>query len=205
MKHVLIVAYGERPKSPRHWERIRKAEHLVCTDGAANWMVEEEVTPDVIIGDMDSIEPDIRSRLDMEHIQHLPSQENTDLDKAIQYALDHDFTHATVMAATGKREDQTVANLYLLVKYASQIHLQFLTNYSTIEAITGNYRTTVEPGQIISLLPVGFAHGVTTTGLKYPLEHETLELGSRGVSNQAEDREISVNLESGALLIFRNF
>ncbi|MBD3276067.1 MAG: thiamine diphosphokinase, partial [Candidatus Marinimicrobia bacterium] len=192
-------------KPSQHWDRIRKADHLVCTDGAANWMVEEHVTPDVIVGDMDSIQPDIRSQLDMKRIQHLPSQENTDLDKAIQYALDHDFTHATVMAATGKREDQTVANLYLLVKYESRIHLQFLTNYSTIEAITSRYQTTVEPGQTISLLPVGFAHGVTTSGLKYPLDNETLELGSRGVSNQAEDREISVNLESGALLIFRNF
>lgn len=205
MKHLLIVAYGERPKPPQHWDRIRRADHLVCTDGAANWMVAEHITPDVIVGDMDSIQPETRSQLDLECIQHLPSQENTDLDKAIQYALDHEYTNATVMAATGKREDQTVANLYLLVKYASRIQLQFLTNYSTIEAITRHYSATVEPGQTVSLVPVGFAHGVTTTGLKYPLKHETLELGSRGVSNRAEGREISVSLEAGALLIFRNF
>lgn len=205
MKHLLIVAYGERPEPPQHWNRIRRAPVVVCTDGAANWLVEENVTPDVIIGDLDSIRDDIRSQLDLDSIQHLPSQENTDLDKAIQYAIEHGYTDATVMGATGKREDQTLANFYLLVKYAEQIRIQFLTNYSTIEAITDTFSTRVEKGQIISLLPVGFAEGVTTSGLKYPLDDEPLEIGSRGVSNQASETEISVSVTSGALLIFRNF
>ncbi len=200
-----MVAYGERPRHKQHWDRIRNADPLICTDGAANWMAEEQITPHVIIGDMDSIKPEVREQWDMNRIQHISSQENTDLDKGIQYALEQNFTHATILAATGGREDQTLANMYLLARYAEKIQLQFLTNYSAIEAITSHFEGRAEPGQTISLLPVGYAEGVTTSGLKYPLQNETLEIGSRGVSNLAESDQISVSVESGTLLIFRNF
>jgi thiamine pyrophosphokinase len=98
-----------------------------------------------------------------------------------------------------------LANLYLVAKYVDKIHLQLLTNYSTIEAIIDDYSANVQPGEKISLLPVGKAVGVTTTGLEYPLENEHLELGTRGVSNRANAEKISVSVQSGALLIFRNY
>jgi len=205
MKHVVIVANGEIPKPPQHWNRIKRAHPLICTDGAANWLIERNITPDVIIGDMDSLEDNIRGGLDQDTIHHVPTQENTDLEKALDYALDHGYTAATVLAATGKREDQTLGNLYLLIKYAPDIHIQLLTNYSSIEPVTDSLTTRVDPGQTISLLPAGFAEGITTRGLKYPLNDETLELGTRGVSNQAEESEITVTVKRGALLLFRNF
>jgi len=205
MKHLIIVANGEPPVPSQHWRRIRQADPLVCTDGAANFLLERDIIPDVVIGDLDSLEEDYRARLTEQHIRHVPSQENTDLEKAIDYAIGQGYTAATILGATGKREDQTLANLYLLVKYAPRIHLQLLTNYSAIDAVTDTISLRVEPGQVISLLPVGRAEGITTGGLKYPLQDETLEVGSRGVSNQAMESEITISLQSGALLLFRNF
>lgn len=205
MKHLLIVANGERPKPEQHWNRIRRADPLVCTDGAANWLLKEGITPDVIIGDLDSISDTAKTKLDGESIHHISSQENTDLEKAILFAIDQGYTACTVLSATGKREDQTLANFYLLVKYAEEIHIQLLTNYSTIEPVARSLTTRVEKGQIISLLPVERATGVRTTGLEYSLNDETLEIGSRGVSNRAVEAEITVSLTSGTLLLFRNF
>lgn len=204
-KHVLIVANGEQPVSPQHWNRIKRAQPLICTDGAANWLLENQITPDVIIGDLDSISEGVRGGLSPEVIHHVGSQQNTDLEKALEYALDEGYDAATIIAATGKREDMTLANLYLVAKYAEKIHIQLLTNYSTIEAITDEYSSTAELGEKISLLPVGTVEGVTTTGLEYPLVNEDLELGTRGVSNRANTSQISISVKSGTLLIFRNF
>lgn len=204
-KHVLIVANGEQPVSPQHWNRIKRAHPLICTDGAANWLLEHQITPDVIIGDMDSISEEVRGGLSPDVIHHVGSQENTDLEKALEYALDEGYDAATIIAATGKREDMTLANLYLVAKYAERIHIQLLTNYSTIEAIRNHYAAKVQPGEKISLLPVGAVSGVSTTGLAYPLKNEDLDLGSRGVSNRADADEISVSVQTGTLLIFRNY
>ncbi|MBS1270915.1 MAG: Thiamine pyrophosphokinase [Candidatus Marinimicrobia bacterium] len=205
MKHVVIVANGEQPRPPQHWNRIKRATPLICTDGAANWLMENSVTPDVIIGDMDSLDEEIREQLAKESIHHVTSQQNTDLEKALLYAIDEGYTAATVLSATGKREDQTLANFYLLAKYADRLQIQLLTNYATIEPVTDSLTTRVEPGQTVSLLPVETATGVTTKGLEYPLENETLEIGTRGVSNRATADEITVSLQSGILLLFRNF
>lgn len=205
MKHLIIVANGEPPVPDQHWRRIRQADPLVCTDGAANFLLERDITPDVVIGDLDSLQEIYRTRLTDQHMHHISSQENTDLEKAIDYAVEEGYTAATILGATGKREDQTLANLYLLVKYAPRIQLQILTNYSVVDAVTDSVTLRVEPGQIISLLPVGHADGVTTAGLQYPLQNESLEIGSRGISNQAVESEITVSLQSGALLLFRNF
>ena len=204
-KHVLIVANGEQPTSPQHWNRIGRANPLICTDGAANWLIEHQVTPDVIVGDLDSISDETRSGLGPDVIHHVGSQENTDLEKALEYALDEGYEAATVIGATGKREDQTLANLYLLVKYSDRIHIQLLTNYSTIDVVADTFNAPAERGQTVSLLPVGHADGITTSGLEYPLESESLEVGTRGVSNRAIAREITVTVKSGVLLIFRNF
>jgi len=205
MKHVLIVANGEHPGPPQHWNRIKRAKPLICTDGAANWLVEKNITPDIIIGDMDSLDKEIKGRLEQESIHHVPSQQNTDLEKALIYALEEGYTAATILGATGKREDQTLANFYLLAKYADRLQIQLLTNYATIQPVTDALTTRVEPGQTISLLPVETATGVTTQGLEYSLENETLAIGTRGVSNRATGNEITVSLKSGILLLFCNF
>lgn len=204
-KHLLIVANGEQPTSPQHWNRIKRADPLVCTDGAANWLIENSVTPDVVVGDLDSISDEIRAGLAHDVIHHIGSQENTDLEKALEYVIDQGYEVATIIGATGKREDQTLANLYLVAKYADKIHIQLLTNYSTIEAITGDFIARVEKGQSISLMPVGKVEGVTTSGLEFPLHDEPLGTGTRGVSNRALAEKIHVSVRSGVVLIFRNF
>jgi thiamine pyrophosphokinase len=58
------------------------------------------------------------------------------------------------------------------------------------------------PGDIVSLIPLaGDAKGITTSGLEYPLNRETLYVGStRGVSNRLLDVEGSISLKEGILL-----
>ena len=58
------------------------------------------------------------------------------------------------------------------------------------------------PGDIVSLLPLGGpAHGVSTQGLRYPLNGETLFPDrSRGVSNEMIDAEAHVRLDGGTLI-----
>ena len=56
-------------------------------------------------------------------------------------------------------------------------------------------------GDLISLLPLGEATGITTEGLEYPLREERLGLGpARGVSNVMLGPRASVRVEQGALL-----
>ncbi len=61
------------------------------------------------------------------------------------------------------------------------------------------------PGELLTLLAIGGpAHGVRTTGLRYPLRDETLlPFSSRGVSNEFESDTASVSLTDGHLVVIR--
>jgi len=60
-----------------------------------------------------------------------------------------------------------------------------------------------EPGDCVSILPLGEARGVETEGLMYPLRRETLPPGfARGVSNKMITGAARVAVEEGALIVF---
>jgi thiamine pyrophosphokinase len=61
------------------------------------------------------------------------------------------------------------------------------------------------PGSVVSLIPLtGEVHGITYTGLKYPLEDATLPFGStRGVSNEMAGSQATVRITGGLALLVR--
>ena len=58
-------------------------------------------------------------------------------------------------------------------------------------------------GELVTLLPVGGdAVGVTTEGLRWPLDGATLRIGrSRGLSNEVVAAPASVRITNGTLLV----
>jgi thiamine pyrophosphokinase len=58
------------------------------------------------------------------------------------------------------------------------------------------------PGDTVSLIPIGGdAVGVTTSGLEYALDEETLKFGpARGVSNVLAENSAEVHVRQGLLL-----
>lgn len=60
-------------------------------------------------------------------------------------------------------------------------------------------------GEQLSLFPLtADVEGVTTTGLKYPLDNETLQFASsRGLSNEMLGTRASVSISRGILLVIK--
>jgi thiamine pyrophosphokinase len=76
---------------------------------------------------------------------------------------------------------------------------------SAVRVLRGGERLALagSVGDVVSLLPIGGdASGVTTDGLRWPLEAATLGLGrSRGLSNEIVAAPASVGLGQGTLLV----
>nr|HMS65850.1 thiamine diphosphokinase [Ignavibacteria bacterium] len=59
-------------------------------------------------------------------------------------------------------------------------------------------------GEIISLLALPIAAGITTKGLKYELKNDILEFGVReGSLNESESDTVSIEYKTGSLLLFK--
>lgn len=183
---------------------LRSRPFIICADGGANKVRSFGITPDCIIGDLDSITNATRRYYASVPVIHVARQDSTDLEKALDYLLEQRFRSAAVVGATGDRPDHTMGNFSILVKYHKKILLQFIDERCEISVIQKKIRFKTFAGQKISLVPMGKCSGVTTSGLKYPLHNEPLEPGVReGTSNEAFARTAAVSVRQGNLLLFR--
>jgi thiamine pyrophosphokinase len=163
----------------------------------------------VVVGDFDSLDPRTLEQLSSagsELVQYSIRKDFTDLELALQLAVRRGAQEILVLAALGGRWDQTLANL-LLPAAASMAGIRIRLLDSGQEIILAHPGETLQiiglPGDIVSLIPLtGDAHQITTHGLEYPLQGESLSFGStRGISNVLLDENATIYLGQGILMV----
>lgn len=183
----------------------------MAVDGGLAHLQRLGVTPDFLIGDLDSLTPEQKTAVAAANIQQItyPSQKDeTDLELALLYACEQ-FPDAEIVVAAslGGRLDQTLANLLLLAHPDLQGHtIRLLARYQRAWLLTPADSPAHIEGKIddlVSLLPLGGDVTVVyTDGLEWPLHDEKLTFGpARGVSNRLKAVSATVAISSGHLLI----
>lgn len=202
---ALIIANGEECSQEILGELLEWSPFVVVLDGAIQKVLDYGIKVDVLLGDFDR-------NIDLEEIQaqqsdiqiiHTPDQNKTDLEKAIDYLIEKGHKAANIVWATGKRADHSITNMTNLVRYKSQIKVVMIDNYSKIFPINKSFEKWYAQGTPISLIPVGFCEGISTSGLKYNIDNESLTIGFRsGNSNEAmADGFVKISFEAGELLL----
>jgi thiamine pyrophosphokinase len=209
MRRAIIFANGRMEAPPSIVKEINPSDLIIAVDGGTHHCKLLGITPNVIIGDFDSLEhEDVTTyqQAGVEIIQYPTHKNQTDLELALQLALKHRITQVFIVGALGNRWDMTIANVLLAARpdfYPLTIRILDASQELVILRGQGQIDITGRPGSIVSLIPIaGDAHGVTTQGLEYPLSDETLFFGtSRGVSNVFLHAHAKVVIRNGSLLI----
>lgn len=178
MYDALILVNGEIPH-PTIWHSL-PYRRLICTDGAANVLQETPTTPDVIIGDMDSI-ADL-PQLQFPHAQILSienDQATTDFEKALLFCQQNAFTRVICLGIFGKSPDHSLYNLSLLARFNASFELLAFAgtppHCQWIFPLRAHTHIHSAPHETLSLL--AFSNSVITThGLKWELKQSTLSL-----------------------------
>jgi thiamine pyrophosphokinase len=145
-------------------------------------------------------------------LQYPAEKDQTDLELALDYAIQQGFREILIIGALGGRLDQTLGNLSLLTnprlstpRHGSGQAFDIRLDDGVEEAFFVRSRSEVHgrPGDTVSLAPWGAAaEGVTTEGLKWPLRGETLySHKTRGISNTLLGEIATISLKSGLLLV----
>jgi thiamine pyrophosphokinase len=199
---ALIIANGTLPPPAVMRRLIASAGMVICADGGANQARRRNIRPDVIIGDFDSVVPATRKFFHSVPQIHISDQETTDLEKALLWCIGSDIPDIIITGASGDRIDHVTGALGCFRKYAGLAAIRFVDSLCQIVPVGRRLSMNVQRGTKISLIPVGACTGISTTGLRYPLRGETLELGVReGISNAASGKRVTVKVESGTLLL----
>lgn len=207
---AVIVANGPAPRPPFPRPRITDEDMVVCVDGGAGNAMALGLEPHVVIGDMDSIEADLRRHLEREgclFVEHPSRKDETDSELAVRYALSQGATELILLAALGGRIDHTLANVMLLaIPELAQIPARVIDGNQELLVVRDEVLIEGRPGDTVSLLPLtADAVGIHTEGLEYPLSDGTLEFGAaRGVSNVLVAPQARVRVQSGLLLLIHS-
>jgi thiamine pyrophosphokinase len=176
------------------------------------------VRVDVLVGDFDSLDPDLLqdAREGNTEVRAFPvDKDATDLEIAIDVAIDRlsDIQSTdrlpslfVVAGGGGERLDHFMAEVSLLLRPdLASIRVRMYHAGACFSVVRPNQPLALEAkrNETVSLIPFGDSvEGVTTSGLRFPLRNEQLlAYRTRGVSNEATESNVTISIERGALLV----
>jgi thiamine pyrophosphokinase len=203
---VVIFANGELPDPAAAHALLRDNDYLIGADGGTNHLLKMEILPDLVVGDLDSLDEDAFFELTAAEVQidqYPEDKDETDLELALHAAYEVHPDSILIVAGLGGRLDQSLAALSLLAGTQGGIDLRLDDGVEEAFICRTQAHIRGRSGEIVSLIPWGGpVSGIQTEGLRWPLIHETLYPNrTRGISNEMTGQTASVKIESGLLLI----
>ncbi|MFN0153324.1 MAG: thiamine diphosphokinase [Gaiella sp.] len=202
---VVVVASGAtgNPQPEEHDALV------IAADGGVDAARVLGLHVDVLVGDLDSATPQAVAAAEgdgVEVVRHPARKDATDLELALDEASARGAHRILVRLAPGGRLDHALSGFLLLAheRFAGTT-IDAAAGPALIHVVRSSRTLTGAVGETVTLLPVGGpAHGVTASGLEYPLHGETLEAGStRGVSNTFREPVAHVSVSRGVVLAIR--
>jgi thiamine pyrophosphokinase len=219
-RHALVVADGDVPARAAldaawpGWEA--GVVDVIAADGGLARARALDLRADLLVGDLDSLSPELAAAAEAEGMTILRARsdkDESDAELALLEAVRRGATRVTVLGAFGgPRLDHALANLWLLAHPGlagiAVVLLDARSRASLVAAPGPDGSPVLRPlpgpvGATVSLLPLGGdVTGITTTGFRFPLRDEPLRTGpARGLSNVRTAADASVAVRNGRLLV----
>lgn len=204
MRTVIVAAGGQVDHRVKSY--ISEADLLLAADGGAASILELGFVPQAVVGDFDSLDPDVVSGLgECELVRVQREKDETDTELTVRYALERGTDAITLLGALGGRIDHTLANLILLAGLAKKdIDARAITPPLAVYAVAKRLVIQGTKGDLVSVFPFqGPAEGVTEIGFKYSLADAYLDpFAVVGISNELASSEGIIEVRKGVLLVF---
>lgn len=208
MKSTIIIANGDIPsKRDINFLISSGISTIIAADGGANSCFKLGLSPDYIIGDFDSIKSKVICHFKKKsQFIKINRQNDTDVEKALKYAIKKKFKKAYLFGGTGDRLDHTICNLGIILKYFSKIQIILIHRKSILVPYNSSTKLKTVPGETISLYAFNPKTTITSSGLKYELKKSKLTFGLKeSTSNEAISNKVNLQISGGLIFIIRDF
>ncbi|MFC2130863.1 thiamine diphosphokinase [Bacteroidota bacterium] len=184
---------------------LLKGIKILAADGAAVQLSRMGIDFDKVIGDLDTLKrEDLADKIPESKKVYLPDQDTNDFEKTLNYAKEHGLKNLMITGIHGGEFEHTLNNWSVFKRYACELNLCIYETGRYAIPVFESMKFQVEIGEMVSIIPQTSAV-LTTTGLKWELKNEILEIGLReGARNIAENEEVTIDIHSGAVLVFIN-
>lgn len=197
---IAIIANGPIEDDAYIAKHLKEYDMVVAADGGLNHCHRMGLTPDLIVGDGDSIDPHVAEHYSGVVFRRFPSDKNeSDVELAIQAVFTPDVGKITLFGALGGRLDHTLSNLQLLRRYPQKVHVE--TESESVFAFAGSLEMECHPGQTVSFMALGDpVAGVFSEGLKWELRDASFSKYFFSLSNECVKNKFKVTIGQGDLI-----
>ena len=200
------------------YDHIRKVikdniyELIRAVDGGANHLYKMGIVPNYILGDLDSIDNDVRSYYENSNVvfKKFPSKKDeTDSQLAVLLVEEVGLLGIDIYAGLGGRIDHELANIQLLYYILDRgMYPRIISDKEEIYILKDdemNLKGNI--GDIVSIIPIrGDVRGLTLTNMEYSVDELDLKYSvTRGISNVMNSEDVFINVRDGCILVIKNY
>ncbi len=186
-----VLICGSMPFSEEVIKKYKKNYYIIAVDGGYDHLIEEGITPDLLIGDFDSIDS---KEILCKTIKYESEKDFSDLEAAIDYSVSNFSGNIDIIGVTGGRIDHFLSAIFLLRKSE---RLRIIDKNNTCFYRNGSFELKKQEECYFGIFPINKSI-ISIKGAKYNIESEEVSLfNSRLISNEfMEDVEIVSDGES---------
>ena len=183
---------------------------IIAADSGMDFLYENGVTPDIIVGDFDSATTkalEFFERKGQTEIHRLnPIKDDTDTEYAIRLAIREGARSIVLLGATGSRIDHVLGNISLLgIGLESGTDIIDTNNRIRMADKPVTIEKSAQYGRFVSLIAVTDDNEVSLRGFKYPVTDYSFDrFTSLGISNEIIDDHAVIDIHRGKFIIIES-
>ena len=199
-KNVSVILNGQMPTDDAIINQITNSDYIIAVDGSANKLFDLEIIPDVIIGDLDSLQNINNKNIEL---VKTPNQNKTDFRKTLEWCIEKNILNISIFGISGESEDHFLGNYYTLSDFGEKISWKAFTDFSVISPCIGNKKFESFKGQKVSLFCMKGSSIVNSENLEYPLQSYHLKPSDDAVRNLSLEDHFTIE-STTTILIFQS-
>ncbi|MBM6618490.1 thiamine diphosphokinase [Bacillus suaedaesalsae] len=210
--HIHIVAGGPSNMIPDLTKYHNEDVYWIGVDRGLLYLLEQGIKPIKGIGDFDSVTETEMEWMNTTYKEFMLSpaeKDETDLELALNWAIEQKPSKIIVFGATGGRLDHALSNIQLLLKGSHhKLEIEIIDIQNSVKLVEpGFHLLTKNNGyKYVSFLP--FSHevkGITITGVKYPLTNVDIKWGTTlCVSNEIIEESGTFSFKQGIVIMVKS-
>ena len=199
-KNIAVVLNGQMPKEKILINQIQSADYIIAVDGSGNTLIDLNIIPDVIIGDLDSI-----NSIKYKNIEFVKTedQSKTDFRKTLEWCIEKNILEISIYGISGKSDDHFLGNYYTLNDFGTIIKWTAYTDFSFISPCKGTKEFESFSGQKVSLFCMTGESIINSKNLEYPLKSYLLKPSDKAVRNISVSTKFTVE-STNTIVVFQS-
>ena len=197
MKKVILSLAGE---CSINRDQLEQYDFVIGVDSGAEYLYKLFLIPNLIIGDLDSINSKTldRARKDKaEIISYETDKDKTDFELALNYLKINNYQNITIIGGESGELDHLFGNLLTISAFHTKEYIEWKQSDKNI-IFTNSEIINVEGGKVFSLIPLSPLEGVSINGARWNVKNENINYGSsKTLRNVTNSNILKIRVDSG--------